>query len=167
VGPEGALLTYRKRHLVYTTPEPQVFSPGDELPVVGAGGVRVALAICWDLGFPEVARESAMLGAELVLAPCGWRDPWGPQYEISLSARALDSGVYVASANQLGSYPEARFSAPGHVYGPDGLRASRAERHGIRCVAELDPEFPARWRRLYGATLDEPRALPLLGGSAV
>lgn len=168
VGPEGVLLTYRKRHLVLTTPEPQAFSAGDELAVVEAGGLRVGIVICWDLGFPEVAREAATLGAQLVLAPCGWRDPWGPQYEISLQARALDSGIFVASANQLGHYPEARFSSPGHVYGPDGLRTSRAERRGVRCVAALDPESPARWRRLYGSTLAEPaEELPLLGQPAV
>lgn len=158
VGPEGVLLTYRKRHLVRTTREPEVFSVGQGLPVVEAGGMRVAVAICWDLGFPEVAREAAMVGAELVLAPCGWRDPWGPQYDLTCAARALDNGIYVASANQLGGYPEARFSTPGHAYGPDGLRISRSEGEamGARCVGEVDPHSPARWRRLYGDTTIEP-----------
>ena len=42
VGPEGVLLTYRKRNLVKTTGEDLVFSPGEDLPVVEAGGLRVA-----------------------------------------------------------------------------------------------------------------------------
>lgn len=71
VGPEGVLLTYRKRHLVRETEEDLVFVPGMELPTVEAGGRRVTLAICWDLGFPEVVREAALEGAELVLAPAG------------------------------------------------------------------------------------------------
>jgi len=71
VGPRGVLLTYRKRRLVRTPREPAVFVPGDELPVVRAGGLRVALVICWDLGFPEVVREAALRGAGLVLAPAG------------------------------------------------------------------------------------------------
>jgi predicted amidohydrolase len=166
VGPEGVLLTYRKRHLVHTTMEPEVFTPGNDLPVVEAGGLRVAVAICWDLGFPEVAREAAMMGAELVLAPSGWRDPWGPQYDLSCAARALDNGIYVASANQLGGYVEARFTAPGHAYGPDGLRVSHDDgAFGTRCVGEIDPHSPARWRRLYGDTTmgyPGPRMLPLL-----
>lgn len=150
VGPEGVVLTYRKRHLVRTTVEHDIFVPGIELPVAEAGGVRVALMICWDLGFPEVAREAALAGADLILAPAGWRSPWGLQYELSCSARALDNGLYLASANQLGVYPEARFDAPGHVYGPDGLRISRSE--GERSVGEMDPGAPERWRRLYGNT---------------
>ena len=47
VGPEGVLLTYRKRHLVRETGEDLVFVPGMELPTVEAGALRVALAICW------------------------------------------------------------------------------------------------------------------------
>jgi len=160
VGPEGLVLTYRKRHLVRTTQEHLVFVPGTELPVVEAGGMRVALVICWDLGFPELARGAALAGADLILAPSGWRDPWGPQYELSCAARALDNAVYLASANQLGVYPEARFDAPGHVYGPDGLRVSRSE--GERGVGEVDPGAPGRWRRLYGSTfLDSLEAAPL------
>ena len=38
VGPEGVLLTYRKRNLVRTTGEDLVFVPGEDLPVVEAGG---------------------------------------------------------------------------------------------------------------------------------
>ena len=150
VGPDGLVLTYRKRHLVRTTLEHDVFVPGVELPVVEAGGMRVAIVICWDLGFPEVAREAALAGAEMILAPAAWRAPWGPQYDLSCAARALDNGVYLASANQLGVYPDARFDALGHLYGPDGLRISRSE--GERSVGEVDPGSPARWRRLYGNT---------------
>ena len=150
VGPDGLMLTYRKRHLVRTTLEHDVFVPGVELPVAEAGGIRVALIICWDLGFPEVAREAALAGADMILAPAAWRDPWGLQYDLSCAARALDNGVYVASANQLGVYPDGRFDTPGHVYGPDGLRISRSE--GERSVGEVDPGSPGRWRRLYGNT---------------
>jgi 5-aminopentanamidase len=160
VGPDGVALTYRKRHLVRTIGEHHVFVPGTELPVVEVGGVRVAFVICWDLGFPEVAREAALAGADLILAPAGWRDPWGPQYELSCASRALDNAVYLASANQLGVYPEARFDAPGQVYGPDGMRVSRCE--GELSVAEIDPDAPERWRRFYGSTLLESvEAIPL------
>lgn len=152
-GPEGILATYRKRNLVRTTPEHYVFTPGTDLSVVEAGGVRVSLAVCWDLGFPEVAREAALVGADLILAPAAWREPWGSQYDLSCAARALDNGVYLASANQIGAYPEAQFDTPGHVYGPDGLRVSSAA--GAASIGELDPGAPGRWRRLYGNTIED------------
>ena len=65
----------------------------------------------------------------------------------------LDSGVFVASANQLGDYEEALFATPGHVYGPVGLRASRST--GPRSTCNLDPSPPGRWRGLYGNTFIE------------
>jgi 5-aminopentanamidase len=154
IGPRGLLLTYRKRRLVWTTDEPGVFVPGHEIPVVRAGGARVALVICWDLGSPEAVREAAMNGADLVLAPAGWRRPWGRQYELACAARALDNAVYLASANQLGDYPEAGFDTPGGVYGPNGLRL--CDRKDARSVAEVDLGLPERWRSSFGSTLPVP-----------
>ena len=171
VGPRGHLLTYRKRQLVWTTDEPGTFVPGHEIPVVRAGGALVALAICWDLGSPEAVREAALGGADLVLAPAGWRHPWGRQYELACAARALDNAVYLASANQVGDYAEARFDTPGGVYGPNGLRV--CERTGSRSVARVDLGLPARWRVTFGSTLPihagtpapQPRPLALAGGA--
>ena len=151
VGPDGVLLTYRKRHLVRETGEDQVFVPGVELPTVEAGGLRVSLVICWDLGFPEVVREAAHDGTELILAPAGWRELYARQYELSCAARALDNGVYLASANQVGDYPEARFGTPGGVYGPDGCRIS--ENLGSLSVGAVDRGVPVSWRSRYGSTL--------------
>lgn len=160
VGPEapGPMLTYRKIHLVETTLETQVFVPGSEVPVVEAGGARVAVAVCWDLGFPEAIRAAAHSGADLVLAPAAWREPWGVQYEISCAARALDNAVYVASANQQGNYQEARFGTAGGVFGPDGSRIAG----GRVSVGEIDLAFPGQWRASYGSTL-----YPLVGGHGV
>lgn len=151
VGPEGLLLTYRKRHLVCETGEDGVFVPGVELPTVEAGGLRVSLVICWDLGFPEVVREAALNSAELILAPAGWRELYARQYELSCAARALDNGVYLASANQVGDYPEARFGAHGNIYGPDGRCVS--ETFGERRIAAVDRGVVAGWRSYYGSTL--------------
>ena len=160
VGPEGVLATYAKKHLVRETGEHHVFVPGDGPVVVEAGGVSVALAICWDLGFPEFVREAAARGAELVLAPAGWRDPFGPQYDLACAARALDNGIYVASANQLGDYPRSSFGSPGGVYGPDGLRVS--EGIGDRSIAAVELGLPLRWRNAFGDTLPEERRGSLL-----
>lgn len=164
VGPESVAATYRKRNLVRTTAEHRVFTAGTELPVVEAGGMMVALAVCWDLGFPEFSREAAMSGADLILAPAAWRAPWRAQYDLSCAARALDSGVYVASANQLGQYPEALFDAPGHVHGPDGARVSQSA--GTSSIGTLEPEAPARWRAIYGNTVTRDDNLAVIGGDA-
>jgi predicted amidohydrolase len=151
VDPEGVVATYRKRNLAGTAPEHLVFTPGTESQIVGAGGLRVSLAVCWDMGFPEMAREAALGGASLILVPAAWREPWGFQYDLTCTARALDSGVYVASANQTGVYPEANFATPGHVHGPDGTRVSLFS--GVASIGTVDPATSLRWRARYGNTL--------------
>jgi predicted amidohydrolase len=157
VGPDGVLLTYGKKHLVRETGEDLCFVPGDGPLVVDVDGLRVALAICWDLCFPEFVREAAYGGVELVLSPAGWRERFGPQYALACAARALDNGVYVAGANQIGAYPEARFGGGGGVYGPDGLCVSRHVPGSALEVAELDATFPASWRARFGDTLIAPK----------
>ncbi len=155
VGPEGVLLTYRKRRLVHQAREPEVFVVGEEMPVVEAGGVRVALSICWDLMFPETVREAAVSGAELVLAPSAWEDPYGPQYDLACAARSLDNALYVASANQTGAYPEAVFSAPGGVYRYDGEQMGKA--------ALVDLSAMQSYRETFGGMLGELEGMPIPG----
>lgn len=169
VGPEGVMLTYRKIHLVQESAEKSVFVPGTDLPLVNAGGMRVAIVICWDLGFPEVVRGAAAGGAELILAPAGWRTPYGRQYDLSCAARALDNAVYVASANQLGEYPDARFDTPGSVYGPDGCRAPELNRGSLirrSCALEVEPEALRRWRKSYGNPLPRLSEAPDLAAAS-
>ena len=151
VGPEGVVSTYRKRNLVGTTAEHFVFTAGTESQIVDAGGLRVALAVCWDIGFPEMVREPALGGADLILVPAAWREPWSLQYNLSCAARALDNGVYVASANQSGAYPEANFANHGHLYGPDGTRVSTS--YGQKSIGFVDSTTSLHWRASYGNTL--------------
>ncbi len=62
---------YVKTHLWDT--EKDLFEPGDSLPPVVETSVgRVALAICYDLEFPELMRHCALGGADIVAAPTNW-----------------------------------------------------------------------------------------------
>lgn len=165
VGPDGVMLTYRKIHLVRESAELEAFSAGVDVPIVEAGGLRVACVICWDLGFPEVVRGAAAGGADLILAPAGWRAPYGRQYDLSCAARALDNAVYVASANQLGEYRDADFDTPGGVYAPDGTRAPELGKGSLNQRSgflELDPEAPALWKSSYGNPLFYGQSAPEL-----
>ena len=51
----------------------------------------------------------------------------------------------------MGAYPEASFAAPGHVYGPDGMRVSISS--GAASIGIADPTASLRWRTRYGNTL--------------
>lgn len=77
----GALLAvYRKTHLWDT--EKLIFTPGDEVPpVVVTSMGQVAAMICYDLELPEMVRNVALRGAQLVVAPSNWPNLGHPSEE--------------------------------------------------------------------------------------
>jgi predicted amidohydrolase len=109
----GALAaTYRKIHLFdidipdrVSFQESHTVAPGDQLVTLDIDGVRFGLTICYDLRFPELFRQLAVAGAQVLLVPAAFtthtgRDHW----EILLRARAIENQCYVAAAGQSGDH---------------------------------------------------------------
>ncbi len=99
---------YRKTHLfdAYGYRESSFTVPGDRLfEPVSVCGVKLGLAICFELRFPEVFRAQALAGAELVAVPAAWYR--GPLKEETLrflaQARAHENTVFLAVASNPGS----------------------------------------------------------------
>ena len=92
IGPDGSILgKYRKVCLPRGEIEDGVM-PGDSYPVFQAPFGKVGLMVCYDGFFPEVARELANNGAEVIAFPVGaatrnW-SPRGPARITSTSSAA-------------------------------------------------------------------------------
>lgn len=109
------LTRYRKSNL-FGGEEQEVFDLGDApAEVVEVAGLRVALAICYDIEFPEIARRAAVAGAEALLIPTAVPstgdvagDQPGHTYNAEVISthmvpvRALENGLYIAYANHSG-----------------------------------------------------------------
>src|SRR5216684_6243783 len=113
---DGSLLgVYRKMHIpddpLYN--EKFYFTPGDE-PGFRAWKTRYAtigVLICWDQWYPEAARITSLLGAQVLFYPTaiGWhpseKDAWGADqvdaWRTIQRGHAIANGVYVASANRI------------------------------------------------------------------
>lgn len=67
-------------------------TPGSDYPVFDTDFGRVGLMICWDVHFPEVARELSARGAEVILMPI-----WGGN-ETLAKARAIENQVYLVAS---------------------------------------------------------------------
>ncbi len=107
VGPTGSILgTYRKTHLF---PGEGVqasgwVTSGDEALVVETPLGTIGMMICYDGDFPELARISAVLGAEILVRPAAFLRP--PDiWELTTQARAYDNHVFVIAANAVGRDP--------------------------------------------------------------
>lgn len=162
LGPRGeTLAAYRKLHLfdALNVRESDTMVPGNRLPpVVSIHGLRVGLAICYDLRFPELFRFLADQEAELVLVPSAWyqgsmkEDHW----LTLLRARAVENTFYVAGCNLVGGAFCGRstvfdpFGTPiaSAIEGEDCIMARISSRR-IRSVREKLPSLSNRRKDLF------------------
>ncbi len=151
LGPEGDLLgTYRKVHL--TPQEYLTRTPGSEWPAFATPKARIGVQICYDYYFPESTRCLALAGAEIVFSPT-MNDGRGLEQVLSLErARAVDNGLYFASATIFCGGPESRGTGRSVVIDPVGvIRADSGFRDGWAvATVDLDDPFPQRWAGMPG-----------------
>jgi len=83
---------------------------------------RLGLQICYDLRFPEAARELALRGAEMIILPTAWPQNTAFLYDIFDRARAAENECWFLSANQIGACDQGQLTFYGHsrIVGPFG-----------------------------------------------
>lgn len=125
ISPEGEILSrYRKTHPwipweVHASPHDIPDYADDPFPVVDTPLGRLGVATCYDWLFPEVLRELALRGCEVMIRISAYMDPWGAVppmdwWTVINRARAIENTAYVLACNQAatdGKYPP--FSWPG------------------------------------------------------
>jgi predicted amidohydrolase len=114
------LLSYDKVHL-FGPEERAAFAPAAAAPgVVDFHGLKTALAICYDIEFPESARAAAVRGAELLLVPTALSGGFEAVPQVLVRARALENQMTVAYANHTGEEEGCDFRGGSIVAGADG-----------------------------------------------
>jgi predicted amidohydrolase len=148
IGPDGILAKYRKvnpwiPYEVHASPHD---IPGyDEplFPVVDTPIGRIGCAICYDWVFPEVLRQLAANGAEVLIRISAYMDPWGATEPMSWwttvnRCRALENTAFVVAANQgasLKHYPPYSWPGGSQIVDFDGrLLAEASPGPGERIV---------------------------------
>lgn len=99
LGPEGEVGRTAKAHLFRR--EKKFAIPGDSLNAFDVGGIRVGLAVCHDLVYPEVTRTLVLDGAELIFIPAMITDTGYEPWELYVKARALENRVPIVSPNAV------------------------------------------------------------------
>lgn len=141
LGPDGKLIgTYRKVCLPHSEVEAGV-TPGDSYPVFETTLGKVAMMICYDGFFPEVARELTNRGAEIIAWPV-----WGCN-PLLARARACENHVYVVSSTYADAKSNWMISA---IFDHAGQPIAKADRRGEVAIAEVDLSQPYFWRNNLG-----------------
>lgn len=96
--PDGRLVSSYRKCFPWRPYEPH--HPGDELVVFDIPTIgRVGLAICYDIWFPEVVRELAWLGAEVIINQVQTSTCDREQEHILVRANAISNQVFMVSIN--------------------------------------------------------------------
>ncbi|UKA63528.1 carbon-nitrogen hydrolase family protein [Arthrobacter sp. FW306-04-A] len=101
LSPEGELAGYYRKVFPWRPFEP--YDPGDRFTTVDLKGIgRVGLNICYDAWFPEVSRQLAWMGAEVILNVVKTTTPDRRQELVLAKANAIVNQVFMVSVNCAG-----------------------------------------------------------------
>ena len=170
IAPDGEIRArYDKMHLFdvdlptgESWRESATYSAGEGAVVVGGTPVgKLGLTICYDVRFPGLFARLAEAGAEVIAVPAAFTVPTGEaHWHVLLRARAIEAGLFVIAAAQVGSHEDGR-QTYGHslVVDPWGeVLLDMGERVGVG-FATIDPARIAEVRSRI-PVLDHRRPIP-------
>lgn len=108
VMPDGETTWYDKQHLFTFADEHHHYSPGKRQVVVECHGWRILLQVCYDLRFPEQARnryeadEDDRPRYDVALYVANWPGVRAAPWKTLLRARAIENQCYLVGVNRVG-----------------------------------------------------------------
>ena len=161
ITPEGEIMgKYWKTHLFDAPNRPDIkggiresdhVEAGTELPVFQTNPAKVGVSVCSDLRFPEVYRELALKGAEVLVCASAFLSPRFDHWEFFLRARATENQCWVVASGQYGVEPQSGIAFVGRsmVVDPWGtVVATASDEEGV-ITTDIDLNFAEEIKRRY------------------
>jgi omega-amidase len=155
IAPDGTLLAR------YTKNYPFSMGGEDKAHVAGRGvslfewqGLRIAPLICYDLRFPELARDALRAGAEVLVYIAAWPVKRIQHWITLLQARAIENLAYVIGVNRCGTDPQFTYTGRSLVVDPHGVIIADAAEQERVITAQIDPQVVRDWRSQFPALKD-------------
>lgn len=160
IGADGTILAnYRKRAL-YGDWEKSTFLPGSGPVLLEYRGIKISVLICFDIEFPELARECAGSGAELIVVPTSLMEPYGRIARRVIPARAIENQLYIAYANRIGVEHELQYVGRSAIYDPEGNLLGEGTDDGSELVVATVARSAVDAARSEFSYVGESRKLP-------
>ncbi len=151
---------YRKMHIPDDPAyyEKFYFTPGDlGYKVFETKFAKIGVLICWDQWYPEAARITSLMGAELLVYPTtiGWakdqnqetNDEQYNAWQTIQRSHAIANGVHVVSVNRVGNEADMQFWGGSFISNPFGKLLYKAthDKEEVK-VQELDLQKTESYR---------------------
>jgi N-carbamoylputrescine amidase len=124
---------YRKQHIPDDPGfyEKFYFTPGDKgYQVFETKFAKIGVLVCWDQWYPEAARITALMGAEILFYPTaiGWASSQDEEtnetqyraWQTIQRSHAIANGIFVVSVNRTGTEDDLEFWGGSMIVGPFG-----------------------------------------------
>ncbi|MFO0673762.1 MAG: carbon-nitrogen hydrolase family protein [Polyangiaceae bacterium] len=148
--PTGEYEVQGKLHMTRFEKEEWLVSPHKKFRVFDTDFGKVAITICYDVEFPELARAAARAGAYILVVPSCTDDRHGYlRVRYCAQARAIENQMYVIHSCTVGSLPQvpavslnwgqaAIYSPSDFAFARDGIVAEGVPNQESMVIAELD-----------------------------
>ncbi len=155
---DGTLAKQYKLHLTSNERRWWGVSPGERLNVFDTDRGRIAILVCYDIEFPELARVAAARGAEILFVPFNTDERYGYlRIRTCGQARCIENHVYVVAAGCVGNLPSVENAdvhyAQSGIYTPsdfpfdrDGVAAECADNIETVVIHDLNLDVLRRHR---------------------
>jgi predicted amidohydrolase/ribosomal protein S18 acetylase RimI-like enzyme len=160
---DGTIERQAKLHITPSERKWWGVQPGDGVEVFETDRGRVAILLCYDIEFPEIARIAARKGADILFVPFNTDERAAYlRVRTCAQARAIENEVYVAIAGCVGNLPFAENAdihyAQSGIYTPsdfsferDAIASECTPNIETMIVSDLDLEILHRAR--YSGTV--------------
>lgn len=141
IAPNGRLMgVYRKVHLFRLMKEEIYLQAGSSSLGMDLPWGRTAVAICYDLRFPELFRRYALENAKMVIIPAEWPAERIDHWRTLLRARAIENQYYIVATNTCGQIGDTVFGGHSMVIDPWGNIVAEAGDEPILLTVEIDTD---------------------------
>jgi predicted amidohydrolase len=155
---DGSMAEQRKLHITPSERRAWGIAGGDDLAVFATHAGRIAIVICYDVEFPELARVAAAQGAEVLCVPFSTDLRSGYlRVRACAQARCIEDHVYAVLAGTCGVQPlpgcdvhwaqSCVLTPSDTAFARDGIAAEATPNVESLIVADLDLAMLRRQRR--------------------
>jgi len=135
----GKVKGYYDKRILFRR-EAEFFTPGKECKVFEIDGVNYGTFLCYEIGFPEIHRNLALKGAEVIIGSFAFGKSRQRFYDTLTRARAIENGTYLVTSSMTGTTDSFNFLGYSRIVAPNGEILSTALEKKGWIYSEIDIE---------------------------